>query len=315
MLRKFNILVISCGLTFIAQQGIATEQAAPSSKQHRVPTSNSKTTKVATHKLKPSKLSTAQIIEKNANARGGLKAWRAVNSMQMIGKMDAGYIKPKPKLDTASTQLNRSLSRMGRIQAAMERAKQQQDPGKLVQVPFTMDLERPRKQRLEVKYTDATAVQVYDGKQGWKLRPYMDNHKVEPYSPQELKLAQLQTELDGPLLDYAAKGNQVNVEGMESVNGKNAYRMKVTMADGQVRHVWVDAKTFLDVQIDETRKLGGKNRAIITVLNDYKEVNGLKIPFEMVTHVDGAAHTPPAKISVDKITLNPKLSADAFAKP
>jgi hypothetical protein len=204
---------------------------------------------------------------------------------------------------------------MGRIQAAMARAKEEQNPGKLVQVPFTMDLQRPRKQRLEVKYKDATAVQVYDGAQGWKLRPYMGNHDAEPYSPQELKLAQLQTELDGPLIDYKAKGYKVDVEGMEPVAGKNAYRLKVTMQDGQVRHVWVDAKTFLDVQIDETRKLGGKPRAVITALNSYKEVNGLKIPFEMVTHVDGAEHTPPAKIYVDKITLNPKLGADTFTKP
>ncbi|MBI1425264.1 MAG: outer membrane lipoprotein-sorting protein [Gammaproteobacteria bacterium] len=318
MLRKLNLLVIGCGLVFGAQQGIAGEQYAQSTSQHHAAadkSANKHLAKTTPRKLTPSKLSTTQIIEKNARARGGLQAWRAVKSMQMTGVMDAGYIKPKPQLDPASTQLNRSLSRMGRIQAAMERAKQEQNPGKLVQVPFTMDLQRPRKQRLEVKYADATAVQVYDGKQGWKLRPYMKHDTVEAYSPQELKLAQLQTELDGPLLDYKAKGYKVNVEGMEQVNGKNAYRLKVAMPGDHVRHVWIDARTFLDVQIDETRKLGGKPRAVITALNDYKEVNGLKIPFEMVTHVEGASHTPPSKISVEKVTLNPRLGADVFAKP
>ena len=233
----------------------------------------------------------------------------------MTGIMDAGYIKPKPKLDPGSTQLGRSLTRMGRIQAAMERAKEERDPGKLVRVPFTMDLQRPRKQRLEVKYEDATAVQVYDGKHGWKVRPYLKHNVVEAYSPQELKLAQLSTDLDGPLLDYKAKGYKVNVEGMEPINGKDAYRLKVTMPGKQVRHVWIDARTFLDVQIDETRKLGGKPRAVITALNDYKEVSGLKVPFEMVTHVEGATHTPPSKISVDRISVNPKLGAGTFAKP
>lgn len=317
MLRKFNLLIISCGLAFATQQSFAAEHRTHSSKHHHVASAHSKHRHTAglAHKLRRSKLSTAQIIRRNARARGGLKAWRAVKSMQMTGVMDAGYIKPKPKLDLASSPLYRSLSRMGRIQAAMERAKKEKEPGKLVRVPFTMDLQRPRKQRLEVEYKDTTAVQVYDGKQGWKLRPYIANRGAEPYSPQELKLAKMQTQLDGPLIDYKAKGYKVRVEGMEPVNGRLAYRMKVTMKGGHVRHVWVDAKTFLDVQIDETRKLGGKPHAVITVLKDYKTVKGLKIPYEMVTHVEGATHTPPAKINIKKITLNPRLGAGTFAKP
>ena len=316
MLRKINLLVVGCGLALAAQPGFAADQQAGSSKHHHAAVSKSKhVARITAHKLKPSKLTTAQILDRNAHARGGLKAWRAVKSMQMTGIMDAGYIKPKPKLDPGSTQLGRSLTRMGRIQAAMERAKEERDPGKLVRVPFTMDLQRPRKQRLEVKYEDATAVQVYDGKHGWKVRPYLKHNVVEAYSPQELKLAQLSTDLDGPLLDYKAKGYKVNVEGMEPINGKDAYRLKVTMPGKQVRHVWIDARTFLDVQIDETRKLGGKPRAVITALNDYKEVSGLKVPFEMVTHVEGATHTPPSKISVDRISVNPKLGAGTFAKP
>lgn len=316
MLRKLNLVVISCGLIVGSPLCMASDHAAASTK-HVAAKPNAKLSNKSTeHKLKPSDLSVAQIIEKNIQARGGLKSWRAVQSMQMTGKMDAGYVKPKKELDPASSQLSRSLSRTGRIQAAIARSKEEKDPGKLVQVPFTMDLQRPRKQRLEVKYPDVTAVQIFDGEHGWKMRPFMGkNHEVEAYSAQELKLAQLQTELDGALIDYKAKGYKVEVEGMEPVAHKNAYRLKVTMRDGQSRHVWIDAKTFLDVQIDETRELGGKPRAVITALNNYKTVNGLKMPFEMETHVDGAKHTPPSKIIVDKITLNQKLDAAAFTKP
>ncbi len=316
MLRKLNLVVISCGLIVGSPYSMATEHTAASIRHVAAKPSAKLSNESTQHKLKPSDLSVAQIIDKNIQARGGLKSWRAVQSMQMTGKMDAGYAKPKKDLDPAATQLNRSLSRTGRIQAAIARSKEAQDPGKLVQVPFTMDLQRPHKQRLEVKYPDVTAVQIFDGEKGWKMRPFIGkNHEVEAYSPQELKLAQLQTELDGALIDYKAKGYKVEVEGMEPVSGKNAYRLKVTMQDGQSRHVWVDAKSFLDVQIDETRQLGGKPRAVITALNDYKDVHGLKMPFTMVTHVEGTKHTPPSKIVVDKITLNPTLDAAAFTKP
>ena len=38
----------------------------------------------------PAKLTAEQVIEKNVAARGGLQAWRAVQSLSMSGKMDAG---------------------------------------------------------------------------------------------------------------------------------------------------------------------------------------------------------------------------------
>jgi len=38
---------------------------------------------------------------------------------------------------------------------------------------------------------------VYDGKNGWKLRPYVAATKVEPFSPLELMFAAGQQELDG----------------------------------------------------------------------------------------------------------------------
>src|SRR6476660_9927259 len=36
------------------------------------------------------KLTAEQVIEKNVAARGGLQAWRAVQTLSMSGKMDAG---------------------------------------------------------------------------------------------------------------------------------------------------------------------------------------------------------------------------------
>src|ERR1700682_1395838 len=36
------------------------------------------------------KLSAAEIADKNVSARGGLQAWRSVQTLSMTGKMDAG---------------------------------------------------------------------------------------------------------------------------------------------------------------------------------------------------------------------------------
>jgi hypothetical protein len=105
----------------------------------------------------------------------------------------------------------------------------------------------------------------------------------------------------------------VESEGIDKVNGRDAWKLKVTLKDGQVRHVWVDAKTFLDVKIDGSRRMDGKPRAVTTYFRDYKTVKGLKIPFTMETSVEGVRDSE--KIAIQQVELNPKLADTQFARP
>jgi hypothetical protein len=223
------------------------------------------------------RLTAAQVVDRNVAARGGLQAWRAVQTLSMSGKMDAGG---------------------------------KQD----VQLPFVLEMKRQRKTRLELQFNGQTAVQVYDGTNGWKLRPFLNRHDVEPYSPEELKAASMQTDLDGPLVDYAAKGTKLQLEGIEQVEGHDAYNLKLTLKSGQVHHIWVDAQTFLDVKVDGTpRRLNGKFHPVATYLRDYRSVNGLMIPYVNETVVDGVKKTE--KIVVEKVVVNPNLEEARFSKP
>src|SRR3981081_1623721 len=151
----------------------------------------------------PVALTATQIVEKNIAARGGLQAWRTVKTLSMSGKLDAG-------------------------------GKQK------VQLPFVLEMERSRKTRLELQFNGQTAVQVYDGTNGWKLRPFLNRRDVEPYPPDELKAASMQADIDGPLVDYTAKGTKLELEGVQSVEGHDAFNLKLTLKTGQVQHIWVD---------------------------------------------------------------------------
>lgn len=225
----------------------------------------------------PANLTAAQIVEKNVSAKGGLQAWRAVQTISVSGKMDAG-------------------------------GKQK------VQLPFMLEKKRPRKMRIELVFANDTAVQVYDGTNGWKLRPYLGRRDVEPYSPEELKSASFESDVDGPLVDYAVKGNNVELEGVEKVEDHEAYRLKVTLQGGQVQHIWVDAETFLEVKIEGTpRRMDGRMRPVWIYLRDYKDVNGLKIPYVIETVVQGNKDTH--KMIIENVVVNPKLQDTRFTKP
>lgn len=104
-----------------------------------------------------------------------------------------------------------------------------------------VELKRPRKMRLELQFNGQTAIQVFDGANGWKLRPFLNRREVEPYTQDEIRIASAQSELDGLLVDYAAKGTTIDLDRIEKVEDRDTYKLKLTLKSGQVTHVWVDA--------------------------------------------------------------------------
>jgi outer membrane lipoprotein-sorting protein len=246
------------------------------------------------------RMTAAEIVEKNVTARGGLAAWRGVKTMSMTGKMDAGG-NNRPTLPAPNVRKTRAQMPAPR-------------PAEQVQLPFVMELDRPRKVRLEVQFNGQTAIQVYDGANGWKLRPFLNRHEVEPYTAEELKLASLQADLDGPLVDYAAKGSKIEVVGMESVEGHDTYKLKVTTKDGRAQHIWVDTKTFLEAKMEgNPRSLDGKLHSVDVYFRDYRPAQGLMIPHLLETAVSGVSSTE--KIQIEKVEINPKLDDSLFTKP
>ena len=226
-------------------------------------------------------LSVNQLIAKNVAARGGLAAWRSIQSMTISGKLDAG-------------------GRKGTL------------------LPYTLQVKRPHKQRLAIEFAGHTAVQVFDGEHGWKLQPYLNRADPEPFSAEELRKATEEPDLAGLLIDYAAQGAKegikVELEGSELVEGKGAYRLKVAMPRGHERHVWIDGSSFLEAKMEaEPRRFDGQMRKVETYLRDYRRVDGVMIPFVAETRIE---HVPGGhNMTIEKVLLNEKIEDSLFGKP
>lgn len=222
-------------------------------------------------------LTVTQIVDRNVAARGGLQAWRAVSSVTFTGEMDAGGKKD-------------------------------------MKLPFVFTLKRPHKSRLELRVEDQIAVQTWDGAQGWKLRPFLGRTEAEPFTAAEARSAATDDELDGPLVDYARKGSRVELVGMDKVEGRSAYKLKITKTIGEPRYLWVDASTFLEAKIDgDPRKLDGKPHKVVVYYRDFKSENGLNVPHTLETVVDGVKGSH--KMTIQTVSVNPPVDDSRFAKP
>jgi outer membrane lipoprotein-sorting protein len=263
----------------------------------------------------PAGLTAAQIVDRHVAARGGLKAWLAVQTLSVSGKVDAGAgdsversMRVSGEGPGAGVKRGRAAARAAAAGAAKGGEPQQ------VQLPFRLDMKRPHKSRFELDFAGKTAVQVYDGERGWKLRPFLNRQDVEPFTESEAKAEAAKGDLEGPLVNYQAKGTQVALEGTEQIDGHNAYKLKVSTRSGEVQHVWIDAQSFLDVKVEGTpRRMDGKMRNVSVYQRDFRKVNDLAVPYLYVTVIEG--NPTPHRMVVESVTVNPALDDARFGKP
>ena len=266
----------------------------------------------ADSKVTAPNLSAVQIVEKHVAARGRLQAWRAVQTLSVTGRMDAGY--------GDSAARSRRLAEGG-LGASVKRAHNdtvvgaaKDKPDQQVQLPFKLEMKRPHKSRLEIEFAGKTAVQVYDGKEGWKLRPYLNRNNADPFTAEEAKTESEKAELEGPLVDYVVKGTKVELAGVEPVAGHPAYKLKLTMKGGDTQNIWIDSQSFLDVKVEGIpRRMDGKMHKVWVMQRDFRSVQGLQIPFVCETVVEGYPQTH--ALTLQSVAVNGGLDDARFSKP
>jgi outer membrane lipoprotein-sorting protein len=226
------------------------------------------------------KLSAEQIVEKHVAAIGGLEAWRSLRSVVIEGELDAGGTPPHA-------------------------------------LPYVLKQKRGHLSRLEVSLGDQTAVQIFDGKNGWKVRPFTNRKEVETMTAAELAEASAAAvdDLDGPLVDAAQKGYKVALVGTSVVKGHPAYQLKLTSKAGAVRNLWLDGQNFMTLKMDgEPRKLDLRMHPVSIYFSDYRPEKGLQYAHQQETVVE-QSKAAPTKRTVTKVRVNESIEDSAFAKP
>ncbi|HWH63809.1 MAG TPA: hypothetical protein VNS50_11065, partial [Ginsengibacter sp.] len=82
---------------------------------------------------------------------------------------------------------------------------------------------------------------------GWTYIPMMSD-KVNEMPDARLKSMQDQLDIAGALVDYAAKGYKATLQGKDTVNGKEAWKIQLTNAAGKNETFYIDTKTNLLIQ-------------------------------------------------------------------
>ena len=172
---------------------------------------------------------------------------------------------------------------------------------------------RPNKVREEFSVQGMTAINAYDGANGWKIDPFGGKKDAEALSEAELRSIVEDADFDEPLINYKAKGNKVEFVGMDQVEGTDVYKLKVTLKSGDTRYYYMDTDSYVPIKFDTRRIIRGTPQESETILGDYKQVGGWFLPFSMETRQKGSSGSQ--KITIDKIEINVPIDESRYTRP
>src|SRR5580704_13619839 len=149
-----------------------------------------------------------ELVNKNIEAKGGMDKIKAAKTKRMTGKLIGGGI-----VATAGQENMRP---------------------NLVRETFSLQ--------------GMTAVQAYDGTTAWQIQPFGGRKDPELMGEDDLRDLLIDSDFDGPLVDYKEKGNGIEYLGHDTVDGDDALRLKVTLKNGDILYYYLDPDTYLEIR-------------------------------------------------------------------
>lgn len=217
---------------------------------------------------------------------------------QTLDEILASYLQARGGLDKLKAVQTARLT--GRISFAIG-----------MEAPFTLEKKRPNAMRAEFTLEGAKGVQAFDGRTAWTQAP--GERVAERLGAEESGQVEEQADFDGPLVDWKAKGHSLELQGKERLGTREAFRLKLTTKNGNVRTIFLDAATHLEVRIQGKRNFGGEEVVIESSLGDYREVDGLKVPFRIESGPKGVPQRQ--RIAFDKLELGVAIDDARFRMP
>lgn len=113
--------------------------------------------------------------------------------------------------------------------------------------------------RSETDFNGQKIIQCITDKGGWAINPMTGNTKPQVIPDEQLKGSKEQLKAGGPLFDYAARGSQVELQGKDTANGVNAYKIKLTTKDSSIVTYYIDPATYYIVRTVNRVSAGGQD--------------------------------------------------------
>lgn len=222
-----------------------------------------------------SALTLDELLQKNLAARGGAEKVAALKSVRFTGTM-------KFSGGGGEFTLNTVITRAGEL-------------------------------RNESTMQGLTRIRAWDGHEGWVINPFNGRKDAERMSADDAKGLMESADIDGPLIGWRESGSTLEYQGTDDVDGTEAHKIKVTLANGDTKIVYLDPDYFLEIRTTTKQLVRGVEQEWETDFGDYAQVEGVWFPMALESGVPGEEKG--SKILYDKVVVNGPVDERQFTFP
>lgn len=209
-----------------------------------------KSSESATEAMAP-KSAEQELLDRHVAAMGGLEAIQSIESLQITGEV---YM-----------------------------------PAVGMTMPLTITQKRPMKVhvRVDVAAMGVEVINAYDGETAWEVNPMQGG--TRKVTGEQARNFKEQADMDGFLIDHAAKGYSVEHVGEEDVKGTMAQKLKVLRPDSSTVFVYLDTASALQVKAESeaTNPMTGAPGKVESYFTDYRDVGGMMVAHAFEVLFDG----------------------------
>jgi hypothetical protein len=188
-----------------------------------------------------------ELVAKNIAAKGGIEKIKAIHTVDMSGKIYVSGFNAE----------------------------------------FSEQKKRPDMLRQNFTIQGMTQVQAYDGSTSWQISPFQGRKDPELLGEDDARDLIEEADFAGPLVDYQAKGNKVEYLGHDTVEGDDAYKLKVTLKNGDILYYYLDPDTYLEIKVEKQQFIRGSVKETTMELGSYKQVGGVYYPYSLEAGTKG----------------------------
>jgi hypothetical protein len=207
------------------------------------------------------------IVSKHIAAIGGAENWKKINTVVSEGSMDV----------------------MGNA------------------VDIKVSQENNKGTRVDITVAGMANYTLLTNKSGWIYMPIQGQSSPEPMPEEAVKEGLDDLDLQGSLVDYKAKGHSVELLGTEDLEGTECYKIKVTRKNSGEQTLFIDKDSYMVLRSVQKIKAMGQETQQVSDFSDYKEVNGVKIPFSLSQGM--------GTIVMSSVKINEPIDSAVFADP
>ena len=210
--------------------------------------------------------SVEEIVKKNVDAIGGAEAWKKINSVQQEGILTV----------QGGTEVNVAL--------------------------FAVN---GKGMRQNISVMGMTGYQIVTPAAGWSFMPFQGQTAPEALTPEQLKESIDDLDVQGKLVDYAAKGTKVELLGKDDVEGTECFKVRITTKSGNVETVFIDPKSYYVVRSIAKRTANGQETDVTTDYSNYQKLpEGIVVPMSLTL--------PFGELKISKVEVNKTVDESIF---